>query len=217
MDGKTIGMYDRATTIDQFLTVTAARQPTPGGGSVAALAGALSAAIGQMVLSYSIGKKDLLPFEPDLKRAAHELEQSREVLLRLMVEDQEAYDELTAARKLPADALGRAAKLSESVAACIRGPQAIGATAVAVLNLCNSVAEIVNPWLLSDLAVSAELAMATARSATYNVRVNLSSVQDATERSRMTAETNEMLSHALQLIQHVIPKIWSRHEEANRK
>ena len=58
-------MFDRTTSIDAFLSATAAKQPTPGGGSVAALAGALSSAIGEMVLSYSIGKKDLLPFSRD--------------------------------------------------------------------------------------------------------------------------------------------------------
>jgi len=83
-------MYDRNSTIDAFLIGTAAKQPAPGGGSVAALAGALSAAMGQMVLSYSIGRKDLLPFDAELKQAAHGFEQAREVLLRLMVEDQEA-------------------------------------------------------------------------------------------------------------------------------
>ena len=129
----------------------------------------LSAAIGEMVFSYSIGKKDLIPFDAELKHAAHELQLAREVLLKLMVEDQEAYAELTAARKLPADSPDRKQRLPIAVLARIRCPQAVGATAVAVLKLCDQLVEIVNPWLLSDLAVSAELAMATVRAATYNV------------------------------------------------
>jgi glutamate formiminotransferase/formiminotetrahydrofolate cyclodeaminase len=210
-------MFDRNTSIDTFLSSTAAKQPTPGGGSVAALAGALAAAIGEMVLSYSIGKKDLLPFTEPLKRVAHELQQAREVLLQLMVEDQEAYAELTAARKLPADSPERLQRLPIAVAACIRCPAAVGATAVAILKLCDQVVEIVNPWLLSDLAVCADLAMATARSAMYNVRVNLSSIENAAERKTIQTETDLMLSHAKMLIQHVGPMIWSRYDEANRK
>jgi len=205
-------MFDRTTTIDSFLTAMAAKQPTPGGGSVAALAGALAAAIGEMVLSYSIGKKDLLPFDAALKLAAHELQQAREVLLRLMVEDQEAYAELAAARKLPADSPERSQRLPIAVAACIRCPQAVGATAVAILKLCNQVVEIVNPWLLSDLAVCADLAMATARSAMYNVRVNLSSIESASERNAIQTDTDQMLSHAKTLIQHVGPRIWARYD-----
>src|ERR1700727_3191802 len=104
-------MYDRTNTIEEFLSATAAKQPTPGGGSVAALAGALSAAIGEMVLSYSIGKKDLIPFDKELKAAAHELQLAREMLLKLMTEDQEAYADLTAVRKLPADSIEKSKRL----------------------------------------------------------------------------------------------------------
>jgi glutamate formiminotransferase/formiminotetrahydrofolate cyclodeaminase len=210
-------MYNRTTSLDDFLTATAARQPTPGGGSVAALAGALSSAIGEMVLSYSIGKKDLIPFEAELKQGAHEFQQAREVLLRLMVEDQEAYAELTAVRKLPADSIDRAQRLPVVALACIRCPQAVGATAVAILKVCDQLIEIVNPWLLSDLAVCADLAMATARAAMYNVRVNLSSVENAGQRKQLETETDAMLSHAKVLIQHVGPLIWSRYETATRK
>ncbi len=184
---------------------------------MAALAGALASAMGEMVISYSIGKKDLLPFDNELKLAAHELQQAREVLLRLMVEDQEAYTEMKAVSKLPTDSSERIERLPLVVLACIRCPQAVGATALAVLNLCDQIVEIVNPWLLSDLAVCADLAMATARAATYNVRVNLGSVENPALRETLQAETDLMLSHAKVVIQHVGPLIWSRYEEANRK
>jgi len=58
--------YNHHNTIAEFLDGTAARQPAPGGGSVAALVGALSAAIGEMVLNYSIGKKGLEPHQDSL-------------------------------------------------------------------------------------------------------------------------------------------------------
>jgi glutamate formiminotransferase/formiminotetrahydrofolate cyclodeaminase len=177
---------------------------------VAALAGALASAIGEMVLAYSIGKKELLPFEPQLKSASHKLQQVREMLLQLMVEDQEAYAELTAVRKLPADAPDRKSRLDAAVMACIRCPQAVGATALAILQLCDQSVAIVNPWLLSDLAVCAELAMATARAALYNVRVNLASVEDAPQREALQQQSDQLLSHAKELIQRVSPAIWSR-------
>src|SRR4051794_4665794 len=94
-------MFDRNTTIDTFLRATAAKQPTPGGGSVAALAGALAAAIGEMVINYSVGKKGLELYQEDLQQAESELRTAREILLTLMGEDQSAYAELTATRKLP--------------------------------------------------------------------------------------------------------------------
>src|SRR5437868_4602544 len=66
-------MYDPNTTISDFLSAAASKQPTPGGGSVTALAGALAAAMGEMVLNYSIGKKNLAPYDAELRAAVSEL------------------------------------------------------------------------------------------------------------------------------------------------
>src|SRR5947208_13252171 len=94
-------MYDQNTTLKDFLNAAAARQPTPGGGSVTALAGALAASMGEMVVNYSIGKKGLEAFQGELKPAVEELHRARGLLLRLMAEDQAAFQALTTARKLP--------------------------------------------------------------------------------------------------------------------
>ena len=204
-------MFDQDSTIKQFLDAAAAQQPTPGGGSVAALAGALAASMGEMTVNYSIGKKDLAAFEGELKPALAEYHKARQVLVQLMAEDQVAYAALTAARKLPEGSAERASQLPAALAACIRGPQAIAATAVAVLELCERVVNFVNPWLLSDLAVCADLSMATVRCAVYNVRVNLPDVTDPAERQRIEGATFELLSRAGLLIQQVSPRIWARH------
>lgn len=204
-------MFDQDSTIKQFLDAAAAKQPTPGGGSVAALAGALAASMGEMTVNYSIGKKDLAAFEGELKPALAEYYKARQVLVQLMAEDQVAYAALTAARKLPEGSAERASQLPAALAACIRGPQAIAATSVAVLELCERVVNFVNPWLLSDLAVCADLSMATVRCAVYNVRVNLPDITDPAERQRIEAATFELLSRAGLLIQQVSPRIWARH------
>src|SRR3954467_6822227 len=94
-------MLDKTATIDEFLAAAAAKQPAPGGGSVTALAGALAAAMGEMVVSYSVGKKDLAQHRAELEAAAQELHRARLVLLELMEEDQFGYAALTDARKLP--------------------------------------------------------------------------------------------------------------------
>jgi formiminotetrahydrofolate cyclodeaminase len=206
-------MYDQTTTIEKFLDAAAARQPTPGGGSVTALAGALAATMGEMVLNYSIGKKDLAAFEDELKPALAEYHRARGMLVRLMVEDQEAYAALTAARKLPETAADRAAQLSAALAACIRVPEAMAATGVAVLELCDRVVNFVNPWLLSDLAVCADLSMAAVRCAVYNVRANLPSVPDEAERQRIESELFQLLSRAGTIVQQVAPRIWARHAQ----
>src|SRR6266446_5956330 len=96
-------MYDGKTTIDQFLEAAAARQPTPGGGSVTALVGALSASMGEMVVNYSVGKKGLESRQAELSAALAEFKKARQFLLALMVEDQAAYELLSQLQKLPKD------------------------------------------------------------------------------------------------------------------
>lgn len=204
---------DQNSTIKQFLDATSAKQPTPGGGSVTALAGALAAAMGEMVVNYSIGKKDLEAFVEELKPALSEYHRAREVLVQLMAEDQQAYAALTEARKLPEGSPERNEKLPAALTASIRAPQAMAATAVAVLELCDRIVNFVNPWLLSDLAVCADLSMATIRCAVYNVRVNLRDVTDQAERQRIEAAMFELLSRAGVLIQQVSPRIWTRHSQ----
>ena len=60
---------DANASLNDFLNAAAAKQPAPGGGSVAALAGALAASMGEMVLNYSVGKKSLVAHEPELRTA----------------------------------------------------------------------------------------------------------------------------------------------------
>src|SRR4051794_28832791 len=182
--------YDKNQTIDSFLTATAAKQPAPGGGSVAALAGALASAIGEMVVNYSVGKKVLAPYQDELRHALIELQRARQVMLELMVEDQAAFETLSSVKKL-----GQSDKFDAALLACIRIPQAIGTTAAAVLHLCDRLTDKVNKILLSDLAVCAEIAMATVRCAAYNVRVNLSDVADQTERTKFDAAASKQVAN----------------------
>jgi len=202
-------MFDQRTTIDDFLRATAARQPTPGGGSVSALVGALACAIGEMVLNYSIGKKGLEIYREDLDLALHELHTGRDMMLLLMAEDQNAYASVSTLRKQPSSP-ERDKKFTEALEASIATPQSMAATAFALLGTCQRVVDLVNWQLLSDLAVCAELAMATGRCAIYNVRVNLPELPDNNKREQIESELKQMLARGTESIQRIIPEIWLR-------
>jgi formiminotetrahydrofolate cyclodeaminase len=199
-------MFDKTGSIEGFLEAAGARRPTPGGGSVTALAGALAASMGEMVVNYSIGKKGAETREGDLKLALGEFARARALLLELMVEDQAAYEALTSARKLAGDAPQRV----EALLDCIRVPQSVAAAGVSVLDVCDKLVEIVNPRLLSDLAVCAELAMATTRCGIYNVRVNLADLSETAGRGQIESTNGQLLSRGMMLIQRVCPRIWQR-------
>ena len=205
-------MYDQERTLKDFLQAAAAKQPTPGGGSVTALVGALAASMGEMVINYSIGKKDLQAYIEELAPALAELTRARKLLLQLMVEDQMAYEVVSSLRKLKADSPERTQKMPAAMLACIRAPESIAATGVAILEICDRVANFVNHHLLSDLAVCADLAMATTRCAVYNVRTNLTDLTDPADRGNIERTISGMLTRAASLIQRVAPRIWERHK-----
>ena len=98
-----------------------------------------------------------------------------------------------------------------ALAASIRIPEAVGATAVAMLALCDGMVEKVNGFLISDLAVCADLAMATVRCASYNVRTNLPDVNDPAERKRLAGEVERVVKHGVTLVQRIAPA----HRSAN--
>src|SRR5260221_12801073 len=86
------------TPLGEFLNAAAAKQATPGGGSVTALVGALAASMGEMTINYSVDKKGLEAYQGELRPALVELTRARHLLIRLMTEDQAAFETVTAIR-----------------------------------------------------------------------------------------------------------------------
>lgn len=200
-------MTDDQSTLANFLDAVAARQPTPGGGAVAAAVGALACAIGEMTLNYSVGKKGLEPQQAELTDALAQMHRARRLFIQLLLEDQLAYDALSTANK-SSDASAKSAALLTA----IRVPQGIASTAAAVLEQARRVAPIANRWLLSDLAVCVELAMATVRAAVCNVRVNLGQVTDPAERSKLTRWAEDITARSVEIVRETMPRIWQRIE-----
>lgn len=200
-------IYDKTQTIEAFLNAAAARQPTPGGGSATALAAALAAAMTQMVVNYSLGKKDLAQHQDELKQAMDQLNRAMQILLELMIEDQAAYEAFSQARKLPQDDPQRSGKLQAALLACIRVPQAIGATSAEILRLCDRLADRTNRYLLSDLAVAAELAMAAVRCSAHSVTANLSELTDPADKAGFQSALSSQNARCVGLIRSAIARI----------
>ena len=153
-----------------WLEAAASKRPTPGGGSAAAVAGALAAAMGEMTLNFSAGRKaNDAGDEAVIADCLRELSAARGLLLRLSEEDQAAYAAWRETKELPEDDPKRRA----AVAAAITVPQAVAAACLSVLDLAVRAAPSANPWLLGDLRVCGDLATAAVRCAGYNVLANL--------------------------------------------
>jgi formiminotetrahydrofolate cyclodeaminase len=192
LETKSLGQYSFA----ELLGALSAKTPAPGGGAAACAAGALGAALGGMVVAYSLGKADLEAHRGVLESAERQLAMARRVLLELGDEDAAAYGVLSALRKRPKDEAGRAERIEEGVRRCVQIPLAALAAHVDVLALLESLVGKSNPHLRSDLAVAAVLCEAGARGCAWNVRINLSSLSDAGERGRAEDETRRLVEKA---------------------
>ena len=203
-------LFDCAESVSDWLSATAARRPAPGGGSVAALVGALAAAMGEMTLNFTTGRKgNTAEQESRVAVELAELHRARMLLLELMEEDQRAFTSLTAARKLDDSVPDKRAKVEAATAAATAVPQAIMATGSRVLAVAGRVAVDANPWLLSDLEVCGELALATVRCGRYNVRANLDNCEPA-EAQRVCDEADATVRGGVTALCELLAKIDAR-------
>lgn len=184
------------TTLDDLLDAIAAKTPTPGGGAVAALAGAIAAALGGMVIAYSKGRKALAGQEELHREAAATLADHRVRALALAEADARAYARLNALWRLPEEDPKRRAEWDAAVAAAIDAPSRAIDLALETLDLLERLPGRTNAMLASDVAVAAVMAEAAARGAAWNVRINLPSVHDAARRAAIERRTAERLACA---------------------
>jgi formiminotetrahydrofolate cyclodeaminase len=174
-------------TLQQFLAATAAKQPTPGGGAVAGACGALAAALGHMVVAYSIGKKQLVQHQTLLTNASSRLLNAQAMLMELANEDAQAYAMVNQLSKLP-EGDARREQLAEATLAAAQIPLALAACCLDVLRLLSTLCGTTNAYLRSDLAIAAVLADATVKCSRWNVVVNLPSIADAKLRESMQTQ-----------------------------
>jgi len=183
--------------LNDLLSQTAAKTPTPGGGAVASVVGALAAALAQMVVSYSLGKKNLAEHQSRLESAAAELERARGVFLTLADEDAAAYGLVNELSRLP-EGDPRRSELPAAQDAAANIPLATAAACVDVLRLLELLALRTNRHLRSDLAIASILAESCARASACNVRINLSSL-DEVRRTAIEANLARLLVTAADL------------------
>ena len=182
--------------VDSFLDRLAERVPTPGGGSVAALAGALSCAMARMVAAYSIKKDTDAKTRETIERVAVELRRADELARGLLSQDAVAYTKMTRASKAAREDAKCRPEHEKAVLEAIAVPMEIAAVAAGALRAMEAMQTSANRYLISDLGVGAVLARATAEAARYSVRVNAREVADTDVRTRILAEIDRIVGHA---------------------
>lgn len=178
-------MTDASTTtaaiselsVRQLADQLASRAPVPGGGTAAAMAGALGASLVGMVAELTIGRPDVAERQTVLEAIRDDARRLRSTLLDLAEADAEAYDGAMQARRLPKstdeERSQRSAQMRRTMLEAARVPLETARRAREVLDLAVRIAPIGNPNAISDAGVAAQLASAAVRGAVLNVRINL--------------------------------------------
>ena len=182
----------RTKTINDFLTVLASNAPTPGGGSVAALNGALGAALLEMVCDLTIGKEKYKEVWPDLEPIRTELENLREELTESIDRDALAYDKVTAAFSLPKSTPEEKSTRKDAIQEAMKSAAALPEETAKLIHKCLKhavdVSQKGNPNVASDAGVAAECLLAGLNSALMNIAINLGSIKDEQYVEQMKTE-----------------------------
>lgn len=197
--------------VSEFLDMLASKDPTPGGGSGAALGGALAAALVSMVCNLTIGKKGYEDAEEQMRDILAQSEALRAELPELLEADTQVYGRVMAAYRLPRktdeDKAARRHAIQEALREASEVPLAIADRCAQVVDLALPAAQHGNNWAVSDAGVGALLAEACMHAALLNVSINMASIEDADYvadlRERMTALTasrEETKARVLELV-----------------
>jgi len=194
-----------------FLDALASSDPTPGGGSGAALAGALGAALVSMVCNLTIGKKGYEDVQEAIQDVLGQTEALRAELPRLLEADTQVYERVMATYRLPRKTSDEKAARQEAMQTALKEaaevPLKIAECCAQIVDLALPAAEMGNAWAVSDAGVGALLAEAAMHGALLNVYINLASIKDqeyveATRRriDEITSGKEELKARVLEIV-----------------
>ena len=183
-------------SINDYVKEAGAGKPTPGGGSVSALVGALGVTMAQMAANFTTGKKKFRAVEPKVQQMLNELAAGLGALLEEVDKDAEAYATVAAAYGMPhgtaVEKKGRSEAIQEALHVAMKPPRDVCRQCYQMLKVVNALKDVANPQLVSDVAVSAIMLQAALKGAKLNVMINLAALKDQDLVDRLKEEIDEL-------------------------
>ena len=185
-------------SVEDFNRELGSNSPAPGGGSVAALSGALGAELISMVCKLSIGKKGYEAFDGELNEGLRKTESLSKSLLKRIDLDTDAFKDVMAAFKMPKEPEEakkvRTDAIQRGYKEAVQSPLGIARECLDVLKIANTLLGKSNTNALSDLGVASLQAHAGLEGAIMNVKINIPSIKD----EKFVAETSSEISTLLE-------------------
>jgi formiminotetrahydrofolate cyclodeaminase len=206
---------DLSLSLQKYFDELSSNSPTPGGGNVAALCGTLAACLGMMVCGLTIGKKKYQEVEAEIKEIKEQLETCRKKFIILGKRDNEAFEKVMDALKLPKETEEEKALRQMALETSTFNAAVVPAE---VISLCKEILPYLetaalkgNRNSLSDAGVAVSLIAAAAEGAFLNVLINYSSLSDrANYRNflvKYESEYSQVIERSQQLIGEIIQKL----------
>jgi formiminotetrahydrofolate cyclodeaminase len=194
----------------RFLDRLASAEPTPGGGSAAAIAGAMAAALLAMVSRLTKTNQE----GATIDAVATEMDKGRATLLDLAAKDAQAFDDVMRAMRMAKDTdeqrRARQHAIQQALIEAAAVPLAVAAHGLEVLKRAVLVARRGNVNAISDVGVAALLAYAAVHGAILNVRINLAGIKDAGYVAATDTRVNELVAASDHLRDEVMGIVQSR-------
>ena len=194
-------------TLQRYLDDLASAHPAPGGGSTAALSGAMGAALASMVCRFTMGKEAYANVQQEMEELLRKTEYLRNRFQQLMQEDIKAYGRLSASYKLPRETTDERESRTEAIqkqlveAALV--PLEVAECAAELIQCCQRIAEIGSTTVLSDVITGAILASCSGNGAALMVRINLRSSKN----DKLVVELEDRLNTALAIIAEGVEQV----------
>ncbi|MFU0823648.1 cyclodeaminase/cyclohydrolase family protein [Clostridium sp.] len=177
---------EKSISIEGYINDLSSSKPTPGGGSAAALSGALSSALASMVFNLTIGKKAYESYDDEIKnKITHALkacEEYNKILLQFMKRDEEAFGSFMEAFKLPKNTDEeksiRNEEMQKGYKKALEVPFSLAKSCIELYEYIYIAAEYGSSNVISDAGVGAALLYAAIESSILNVNINLTGIED---------------------------------------
>ena len=176
--------------LNNFIDEVSRKSPTPGGGSISALAGSISSSLSMMALNLSYSK--------EMEKDGVFLRQMKDDLLHLIDEDAKAFDQVMKAYSLPkktdVDKKIRDKAIEKAYMDAVSTPMLILKKSSGVLYTISKIYKNINPNCISDLGVAIELASASVNGAIMNIRINLCEIKSKSYKKKINKEIEDICS-----------------------
>lgn len=198
-------------TVRSFANLLGSDAPAPGGGSAAALSGALGAALSAMVSALTLGRKKYADFQELAQSGFERGSALKEALLEAMEHDTAVFNDFSAAMALPKETPEekeiRSAAMQKALARCIESPLHVMELSYESTKLASELLGKTNSNALSDLGVAALMLGAAVQGAWLNVLINLGGLKDEAAAAAYRTKGEKLLSDTMALSQDLYDRI----------